>query len=1134
MMSIVRIVAAVYLSLLFGGSLFAQAKTSTRIPAGLVANETLTALGPLDRPARLSVEDVSLATGLSDLQDGSGISLVYSPSKLPRDHRVTCKCYRLKVGAALDRLLSGTGMQYSVVEPHVLIEPKSLPLPQVGSNVRLAGTAGPGAFEPRSPIGRIPLPLHRDNWPAETNETKVRRQLRMVSGRVVDATTGAPLAAQVSVKGTSMGELAGADGTFSLEVPSGDATLVVRLIGYKTNEVLVPGDQNSVQVALETDVLNLDEIVVTGRATSVARRNLANAVATVSGEELTEVAASSLEQQLQGKVAGANIQSNSGAPGGGLQVQLRGVSSIIGQSTPLYVVDGVIVSDATIPSGVHVITRSSSNPIVGGSQDNSANRISDLNPNDIASVEILKGASAAAIYGSKANNGVIIITTKRGATGTPRYSLSTRLGYSELANKLGTRRFETLDDAVAAFGETAEQYWAPGRYFDHEEQLAGNRPLAYEIAGSASGGAENTQYFLSGLVLDEGGIITNTGYQKQSLRLNLNQQLLNGRLQVDVNTNAIHSAAARGFTNNDNRNISYWMTFPYTPSFVDLQQNADGSWPNNPFSNSNPLETAALAQNDEIVWRFIGSTSVEYEALRSATQLLQLVGTGGIDYFNQKNELLTPAELQFEPLDGLSGTSLLATAYNQNLNLGLNVVHTLTPTNFDLSATTSVGTQFEIYDLDFARTTTQNLIGGQSNVDRGTTVNVLQQRERVEDLGLFVQEDVLIGDRLLLTASVRADKSSNNGETDQFYWYPKAAGSYRFPGLIPGTIDDLKFRIAYGESGNRPKYGQKFTEYVGQNIAGIPTVSVSGTTAAPDLRPERQREIEAGIDATFFDERATLQLTGYQKDVTDVLLQRQLPTSSGFSTAIFNGGEFQVRGIEAALSVVPISTTDLQWVSRTNFSANRSEMVDLPVPPFVTGGFGFLFGAFFVDEGESLTSIWGNATLEDGSTGLAPLGDANPDFKVGFSNDLTYRNLNLYALLDWQQGGTVDNLTQLLYDLARNTDDCGVMIEGESACVRRSRLWPTTTSVYLYDTSFLKLRELRLSMELPSSLTQRLLGNARSARFSLSGRNLFTWTDYPGLDPEVSNYGSQAIARNIDVAPYPPSRSFWFSLDLGF
>lgn len=997
-------------------------------------------------------------------------------------------------------------------------------------------------------------------------------QTRVVTGRVTHAMTGEGIrAAQVTVPGSQLSAFTTDAGEFSIGVPAGErAHLLIRSLGYKRAELFVPTTQSRVEVSLEPDILRLEEVVVTGAATSVERRHLAQSIATISPEEIALVPVATLEQAVYARVAGADVQANNGAPGGGMQIRLRGASSILGASTPLYVVDGVIVNDGSVGSGVHVITRSSSNPVRGGQQDNSPNRIADLNPNDIQSIEILKGSAASAIYGSKASNGVVLITTKRGRIGRPQFDFVQRFGTAAVSNSLGLRTFATLDDAIATFGPCAapagpardptaecrsDDGWQAGRVFDHEDELSGGNPLSHETAISASGGTENTRYYVSGLVKHDGGVVLNTGYNKQSLKVNLDQDV-GSRFQFQISTNAIHTESARGFTNNDNRSISYWMTLPTTPNFVDIQQRADGSWPISPFANSNVLETAALAVNDEDVYRFIGSANAAFDALQTGTHELRFNLIGGSDFFVQKNFVFAPPEAQFEPIDGKPGASVLGTTYSLQYNVGANAVHTFTPSN-TISATTSVGWQYEVRDLDNSVSIAEDLVGGISNIDRGTVSELRQDRTRTEEMGIFAQEELLINDRLLLTVGVRADQTSNNSDTDELNIYPKAAASYRVP-VATGFLNDLKFRVAYGESGNQPVYGTKFSNLTGANIAGIQTVRLSSTVAAPDIRPERQKEIEGGFDATFFNNRASFEFTGYQKRITDLLVRQALPPSTGFSTLNFNGGIMRTRGLESALMVVPISSRDLQWVSRTTFSLDRSKITDLPVEPFRPGGFGGL-GSFLIREGESPTRLVGNdtAVVDNDPRCLQTssptpdcvvgdrirdldLGESRPDFVMGFANDVHYKALTFTTLWHWQQGGQVANLTNWLYDLARNSIDYADACEfgceaGETLGDQRLRLYPSrVTRIFLEDATFLKLREVTLTLNLPSSIVDKLWDNARYIRLTLSGRDLLRFTGYRGMDPEVANFGDEAIARNQDVAPYPPSRSFWFSVNVGF
>ena len=974
-----------------------------------------------------------------------------------------------------------------------------------------------------SMLGSVPAPAQR----------------RTVSGSVADSVSGVAVpGATVTVRGTSIGASTGQDGRFTLaNVPPGAARLTVRRIGYRPHEVAVRGDETELRVVLVPDLLQLAEVVVTGQATAIERRNLPNAVATVSGEEVSRVSSQSVEHALQGKVAGAVIQTNSGAPGGGVQVRMRGITSINAQSDPLYVVDGVMVSNIAIPSNQNAVTNAAggSNPSID--QDAQVNRIADLNPNDVETVEVLKGASASAIYGSRASNGVVIITTKRGRTGRPELRLTQRVGVYQLSNTLGARRFDSVEEAVDVWGEQARDIFQPGVAFDHEEELAGRRSPSYETVLDISGGGEATRYYLSGGWKQDQGIIDHTGFERQSLRLNLDHQF-GSRVSLAVGSNVIRTAAARGLTNNDNTSVSFYMAFPATPDFVDLRRRADGTFPTNPFVASNPLQTAALMHNDETVWRYIGSTRLAVDAISTPTQTLRFVATGGADYFGQTNDLLFPPELQFEPDDGEPGTSLLTNSDNLNINLGLSGVHRYAAEGGGISATTSFGTTVGTRELNIARIVSRNLVGGLEIVNAGTNIQVQEQRQRVEDFGVYLQEEVLLGDRLLLTAGVNADRSSVNTDDGKMFVYPKLAGSYLLERPL-SWLDQFKLRLAYGQSGNQPLYGQKFTPLIAtQNITGLPGLVVEGTVAADDVRPERQREIEGGFDATLFDNRGTVEFSLFQKNVSDLLLERTLAPSSGFETAIFNGGKLRTRGVEVAVGAVPVLTPEAQWLLRSTFFKTSSRILELPVPTFRAGGFGTALGAFQIEEGASATQIVGNDSLPDGSTVVRKIGDGTPDFTMSFSSDATYRGFRLYGLLDWQQGGSIVNLTKFLYDLQQNSADFAtpITVGGEETTVGAHRLevFGRQTAVYVEDASFVKLREVTLSYELPPRLLARVWNATRTARISLSGRNLLTITDYSGLDPEVSNFGNQNIARNIDVAPFPPSRSFWFGVDIGF
>lgn len=958
-------------------------------------------------------------------------------------------------------------------------------------------------------------------------------QGRPLEGRVEDAATTLPIdGAQILVIGTGLGTVTRADGTFLFQVREGEIRLSIQHLGHHTLEMLVGPGENQIVVALDVAVLPVDELVVTGRATTIARSLLPNAISTLSTGQLNRVPSQTVEQSMQGKIAGANIQATNGAPPVAMSVELRGVTSINGDSKPLYIVDGVIVNNDQIGSGVASVL------FHGPEQDNSPNRLADLNPHEIESIEILKGASAAAIYGAKASNGVIIITTQRGVGGSggPEFRLDVGLGVPFLSNTIGIREFETLDEAVGTFGPAAADFWEPGLFFDHEKELAGQNPLNFDIYGSVAGGGASTQYFLSGLAKQEDGIIIGTGYDKLSGRFNLNQAIGNVG-EFILSTSLMGSNTARGFTNNDNRGVSYWIALASSPSFIDLRARPDGTFPRNPFGPSNMFETASEGVNDEDLTRFIGSAQVTLDPLRSERHTLSLTAFGGLDYFEQLNGVLTGPELQFEESFFLSGTSSASEAESELFNLNATAVHTYS-SPAEVEVTTSMGMQFERRERRGAIVIRRNLAAGP---DGTLTTFEDSLSQKTEDFGFFIQEEVVIGDRFYVSAGIRGDQSSNNADPDAVFWYPKAAASYRFD-FSSGALDMLKLRAAFGQSGNQPLFGNKLTLLARDEVTELPTLRLASTTAAPDLGPERQTEFEFGADLSLLGGRASLELTGFQTNVTDMLLTQALPQSSGFDILFLNGGAMRQRGFEAQARGVPILSPQTEWGFDVTFSLIRGKVTSLPVPPFLAPNHFADLGTFLIQEGQSPTRFIGNDTLPDGRVDpLVDLGESRPSFILGLSSDLRLGDFTGFMLWDWKQGQHVSNLTAFVVDIFGNSPDFDVpctdsgCLPGETLGEMRLRLYPSrVTSIYMEDASFLKLREVSVTWDVPQTLTRALWGGVRAMQLGVSARDWLGFTGYTGLDPEVSNFGIQSVSRGQDVAPYPPSRSFWFTLSVFF
>ena len=959
-------------------------------------------------------------------------------------------------------------------------------------------------------------------------------QVRQIAGQVTNTQTSAGVGeATIAVQGTRIVAQTSADGRYSLNAPDGDAVLVVRAIGYKGATDTIPASQATADVALEPDPFHLQEVVVTGQSTGIEKQNLPNAVATVGADELTRAPTGTLESALQGKIPGALIQANSGAPGGGIQVSLRGTSSTInGQVDPLWVVDGIVVSNEAIPNGQNAVScaQCGGNP---RNQDNPTSRIADLNPEDIERIEVLKGGSAAAIYGSKATNGVIIITTKHGQTGKPQFNITQRFGVASRANSLGSRTFGSLAEALSVQHDTAlvTSLYQQGRTFDFEDELYGRHSLASETDASVSGGTDQTKYFISGLVKNEPGIGTHTGYKKQSLRVNVDQELASW-IHLSANTNVIHSLSKRGLSNNDNSGTSPYVVFPFTPNYVNLLPTQQGDtlavtdFPNNPFFASNPLQTFQFLKNDEDTWRVLGTLTARMPIVAQPHHTLQIIALAGADYFEQDNNIVSPPGLQFEPtFDKQPGTVVLGKSSNLNLNLAVNGNYTYIPESQGFQSTLSAGVQYEDRKLNATSILGRTLLEGQENPDQATSVTVFEDQRPVRDLGLYGQEELLLmGRRLLLTAGFRADRSSVNGNTGKYFFYPKAAASYRI--IKPfGGLDEVKLRGAFGQTGNLPVFGTKFSPDTSGTIAGIFGVLPGQRAGDPNIQPEKQTEFEGGFDATLGGGRSALSVSLYQRTISKLLLDQTLAPSFGLGTQgtrIFSSdSKLRNRGIEAALSITPVQTRDVNWIVTTTFSRNVSKVTKLTVPTFQTGGFGTSLGTFQIEQGASVTQIFGT----DGK-----VGDAAPDFQMSLANDLQFHRVSLGFLWDWKQHGDIINLTEYLYDAGQNSVD--YLTAGQQ---RQVDIGNGLTQTYVQDGSYLKLREVTLAYNLPENITRGLFGSSvRYTRLALSGRNLLRFTGYRGLDPEVSNFSNQAIVRNIDVAPFPPSRSFYFSVDLGF
>jgi len=979
-----------------------------------------------------------------------------------------------------------------------------------------------------------------------------------VSGTVTDSSGEALIGVSIIVEGTTTGTITDIDGSYTITVPEG-GMLEYSYVGYTTSVMSVEDARANSVIILNDDINQLDEVVISGLATTVKRKNLANSVAKIDASELAEIApASTVESALYGKFKGAEIKASSGAPGGGLSFKLRGVTSINGSSQPLVIIDGVFMDNSSIPAGLNLVSAAAG----GGStsnQDNPSNRLSDLDPADIESIEILKGASAAAIYGSRAAGGVVIINTKRGTPGETVVRVSQSVGVTTQLNKLGIRDWNEERVLNSAFADAIDDFRTNG-ITNYEDLLYGNKGLLYNTRFSLTGGSEQTQFYFGASYKDEEGIVRNTGYEKTSVRLNLNHEI-SKVFDLAISSNYINSSADRGFFNNDNSGTTMGVSFTSTPSFAALEADpTNGVFPSNPFAPSNFLETAELVTNNEGINRLLGGGTLTAKVLSTDNSSLKFLFRGGADFYNLTTTALFPNTLQFQRDGaGLNGVSVQGITKNINTNLAAIAVHSYYMDS-GLSLTSSAGLTQEDFNRNTILGEATNLIGVETNLDQAGNRNVTQSRNIQQDRGFFVQEELNWNDRVLATIGVRGDKSSNNGDVNKLYFYPKANIAINldeFDFLNIDAISGLKVRAAYGESGNFATFGSKSTILGSSIVDGSAGVSVPSLQGNSEVGPERQKELEFGFDVGI-QNKYFVDFTYYIKNVEDLLLEADVPTSSGFARQVTNAAELQNKGIEVGLNLNVMNTSKVRWDTRFGFWKNTAEVTELSVPAYTTGGFADFLGNLMVKEGFSPLTIIGvgpdptvllnpifdadgNETfvdddgdgIDDRST-LQIFGSAEPDFQLSWLNSIGFGDFDLSFVWHWKQGGDNINLSTLLFDLNETThdfDDTGLDPSGELANgPYRLSVLGSNTDPYVEDAGYIRLREIGLYYTVPKSI----IPGVQELKVGFSGNNLINIFDYNSYDPEVSNFGGGGLSTGVEVTPFPSSKRWDFHVSLQF
>lgn len=831
---------------------------------------------------------------------------------------------------------------------------------------------------------------------------------------------------------------------------------------------------------------------------------------------------STLDGALYGKLTGVNINAAGGAPGGQTALRLRGISSLSGNNQPLFIVDGVYISNVQLSSGARVASGANAAREEGGS-----NRVSDINPEDIASIEVLKGASAAAIYGTRANAGVVIITTKRGQEGKTTVNFEQDFGFNKVQNLMGRRSFtreqaESLYSAGALYDQAVADN---GGLYNWEEELYGEKGFITDSRLSISGGSSSTKFYFNASRRDEDGIMKNTGYERNSIRLNLDHQI-NDKIKIGTSTNYIKSTANRGPVGNENNGgYSVGYNLAFAKDWENFFPDENGIYTPGAFGGVNVIFNRDNIINEENVDRLIQGINLDYTALSASNYQLKFKINGGLDFFNAETLVYMPEnhEIQQGTTQGFLATSN-AKSFQYNYNAF--AVFDYFAGN-DISITTQVGMSYLNFESDVVSTQTTQLIPGLINAGDGGSFTAGQALTMEEEFGIIGQSVVNWADRVIFTAGIRLDKSNLNGDVNKYFAFPRtsvAVNVANFDFWTVSAINSFKLRAAYGETGSSARFGSKYTS-LGTTLiggrTGLALTTGSQQLGAADIEPETSQEFEFGADLSFLDGKIGLEATFYNRKVLNLIYPfSSIPLSSGFGSAIRNDFDLVNKGVELSLNANVLNNDNITWNTTVNWWKNRAEVESLGVGEFQPSGEGFslTFGSSYIKEGENATALAANI----GGTPTI-IGDAAPDFEMSWFNQITFlKDFDLTFLWHLKQGGDILNLTTLLADFGGTSPDL------DDPNLTRS-FGDQGAAGYIEDGSYIRLREIGLFYNLPieSKFFERM-------RVGVSGKNLITITDYSGYDPEVSAFGPSGLSQGIDVAPFPSAKQYYFHLGLRF
>ncbi len=1095
--------------------------TSTAIYA-----HTLNAQELLSRKISISLENAQIKTALHEMEKKSGVRFVYSSKMLPVARRVSVSFEDKTIAQALEELFKPDLISYNIVSGKIALR---ISRPLVNEQIEdLPGIETPG--------------LTREHT---------------VTGTVKDENGEGLPGVSIMIKDTQRGTTTDTNGAFSIEIPNDNAVLIFSFVGY-LNQEIVAGNRSSLNVSMQVDQKALEEVVVVGYGTQ-RRSDLTGSVSSVSGKDLQRIAVPRMDQALQGQTPGVQITNVQSNPGGEVSIRIRGQNSISGSNDPLIVIDGILGGDLRM-----------------------------ISPQDIESLEVLKDASATAIYGSRGSNGVILVTTKRGKTGAPRIDISTYYAMQKVRKLLPLLNARQQREVLQGFPANLQtQLGIPGILAsvdpsvdtDWQREVMQDAPQ-HEHQVSISGGTEKTRYSVMGSFFSQDGIVKNSGFKRGSLRVNLDQDITDKlKMGVSLNLARFHRDNLSLFTEvgSDGGNVvAVASMFPPTRPVFDR----DGSY-------SRPLDVGAQMNNPLALVNerpniskrnFIqGALFADYDMTKHLRFRTNFAYTN-TDNLGQSYASKLLLEALGQGIANISNSSIQDWLFENTLTYSRTLagIHSLSA----MGGFTVQGIEQFNSSINGRGFSTE--VNHYNSINQAEVINANSSFSDERQASYLGRINYSLKDKYLLTVNIRADGSSKFARENKWAVFPSAAVGWKiseehFMRGLP-AVSNLKLRVSWGKVGSQainPYQSLASFSTITNAYSWGETIDVVGVGAGrvpnPYLRWETTAQTNVGIDMGLFNDRINLAADIYEKTTHDLLYGRQLPYYTGYDAQTDNIGSIRNRGFELGINTVN-TTGALRWTTNANISLNRNKVLSLGEDKqffqSAIGTLGWARQEVIVRVGEPLGTFYGytfdgiyqnnEEVAAVDHPGSKPgtvkfrdingdgrintddqdiIGNPNPDFIYGVTNNFTYKSFDISVFIQGVKGGDVLNLTRARLESPGLNNSLESSLnywrgEGTSNTIQALGEYNGGMSTrWLEDGSYLRLKNIVIGYNLPGSAVQKL--KMRSLRIYLSGVNLLTLTKYSGYDPEVNYKGDNSLQMNIDHGGFPVFKTFTAGLNIG-